>query len=1618
MAVDNPQALEETTEQLNPGVGNEAATEPSAAEGMSFLYTAMTAPPTNINVFLEQEAVLKHGRRAEARARALMDIRMVNNPEATIQDTYTQAKADAVTGEWDTFIDREVEQYAAGVQQSMYEDVMLSTTNTEESVARSYEILQGIDDVTAHYKDVDGYEQALVDSYAPDSLPTERAKRNAVKNYAFRKVEELVGEQTTGDIAVDWATTLFQLDYGKDVSDLVDGIPQFSGDVWEEAILSLQSKTPDEQLLLIDAWVPAIVKEFEGNKVKVQGALSTIFNRIDPGSDIAWGTGLDFLVVPDLYSGYKAFKAIKALRAAKKVNKTADIAADYDAVRTAATAEVLTSGESILTREVSGTSVVDAAHSANPMSTRILDEGNSLDDIAGEIESVKKTARDTYIEELFDVAVKKQNRGATKALIKERAELQRAIKGLQAEKTAVTSVSVKGGHKVAQARRANVASLNKAIATHEERLVVVQDKITSNVAPAAAEAELSRMQQGVVTGKLQGRFDAAVEKHVRESVARATAKELLPADAKAAVKEAPATPAPVTAEVSDSAQGVRSQVNSILDNIIKVDPLSPAARSIAEDRATAALRQEMNEAGRAINSMQIVDRDAGGFTVKYTTAAGDDSRVVKFTKDDAGAQITEQAAGDFEPKWTANYSKIFSPEVITEDLYPKLVADVTFTQDQAAKIASRLQEVYKSTEKGLSKKENFQVNSVLQAGDKEETVFTIGRLSAGIETVGGHIELSPAQIKSYQEKRAFYDGLKDLRDHVIRNELEYQGFKNLSRTYKSKEGVEMSEDILARPVGHMDLAKMKEDDLIYFPEGYKGSPSHSVGYLRHNTAALKEQGYELVELFDPVRIGKKKQGAAFGMVRKDAGWSNLPRQVLNHAPGYIPRIYQKGYWYVRNQASSAEEVLFAFETKGDADKWTKAYNAEGGSASVYADGEFVGNARLLEDAKAYGGLYTGHRSSRPLRVKTADGDKPLERMSAGRATERYIDNISATLPLNDYRIAMMENFKNTANAFVEANHRKNPVVHFDDVLDVPDSVRPALENVRTYIKDVAGMEAPEERWTRNFMLKVADMMHGKEALKGMRGWMLEHSDGSITNWLKGGMFNLSMGWYNPRQLVVQTANGSIALSMYPKQAPGAIKDAFEFGILLAQGEKAGRAIGLSDEVIDSYKAYRQSGMREAVTRNADMDVPELGITQGSMSTYKKLAEGGRVMFREGENMARMISWGVARRNFQEANPGKALDVVSVTRDAQRMLMNMQSQNAAWWQRAPILNLAGQFLQVRAKFLENVMPQIVGGSKKWTAKEKRRAAIGQLVFFGTVDVPLASSLVGLAAMAVGETEQEFIEKNPNAVEAMQEGATGILAAQLGMDGLNASADINLWAGMDDNALGDIYRGLNAMWNGEYGETTAEQILMGPSSSKISKAGNVYDGLIATARNIYEVPTWDVAYGSIMNNIADIAAMTSTWSNAEIGWQLRQTGNLYSSSGKLIASEKNLGEMSLPEQLGRAMGIKLDKEVAYYAGKEWLKEEQVFRSRRIKQAKEVLQNYTKSGNQEHRDAQIAWLLRPFSDPGNIMDTIIKDVASPKTEVDKQINQGMREMLRNGGRIPTPILETMQKRENNDG
>jgi len=269
-----------------------------------------------------------------------------------------------------------------------------------------------------------------------------------------------------------------------------------------------------------------------------------------------------------------------------------------------------------------------------------------------------------------------------------------------------------------------------------------------------------------------------------------------------------------------------------------------------------------------------------------------------------------------------------------------------------------------------------------------------------------------------------------------------------------------------------------------------------------------------------------------------------------------------------------------------------------------------------------------------------------------------------------------------------------------------------------------------------------------------------------------------------------------------------------------------------------------------------------------------------------------------------------------------------------------------------------------------------------------------------------------------VEAMQEGATGILAAQLGMDGLNASADINLWAGMDDNALGDIYRGLNAMWNGEYGETTAEQILMGPSSSKISKAGNVYDGLIATARNIYEVPTWDVAYGSIMNNIADIAAMTSTWSNAEIGWQLRQTGNLYSSSGKLIASEKNLGEMSLPEQLGRAMGIKLDKEVAYYAGKEWLKEEQVFRSRRIKQAKEVLQNYTKSGNQEHRDAQIAWLLRPFSDPGNIMDTIIKDVASPKTEVDKQINQGMREMLRNGGRIPTPILETMQKRENNDG
>ena len=90
------------------------------------------------------------------------------------------------------------------------------------------------------------------------------------------------------------------------------------------------------------------------------------------------------------------------------------------------------------------------------------------------------------------------------------------------------------------------------------------------------------------------------------------------------------------------------------------------------------------------------------------------------------------------------------------------------------------------------------------------------------------------------------------------------------------------------------------DSLILTPNMNKS------GYSEYRTLAkdkLTEEGYHLVELVEPYMINDKKVKYALIKNEGSAGKTSinrLPDEVLHRIPGYVPRNYKPGYYFVKD----------------------------------------------------------------------------------------------------------------------------------------------------------------------------------------------------------------------------------------------------------------------------------------------------------------------------------------------------------------------------------------------------------------------------------------------------------------------------------------------------------------------------------------------------------------------------------------------------------------------------------------------------------------------------------------------------------------------------------------------
>jgi hypothetical protein len=268
-------------------------------------------------------------------------------------------------------------------------------------------------------------------------------------------------------------------------------------------------------------------------------------------------------------------------------------------------------------------------------------------------------------------------------------------------------------------------------------------------------------------------------------------------------------------------------------------------------------------------------------------------------------------------------------------------------------------------------------------------------------------------------------------------------------------------------------------------------------------------------------------------------------------------------------------------------------------------------------------------------------------------------------------------------------------------------------------------------------------------------------------------------------------------------------------------------------------------------RVADYGGKAAGIGGTAMDGFRMGMKAGRAFYEEGELMSRLTSFFIAKENLKRKarTAGKKFDVNDpsnirkLSDETYRIMMNMQKENAAWWQNN-WLGIPLQFAQVQAKLIENILPTALGGSTRWTAKEKMSVLGGQLLMYGAVGVPLVEQAVNYMNGVLGVQPNELKEENPQALEFIQEGFTGVISNALGFEN-NFSDRGSIIKGLDQNALAALIKGVYNTTVYKDDEVNLSDY-MGASLNTFYRTKEAADQVIDSARRIFYKPTGQGTY----------------------------------------------------------------------------------------------------------------------------------------------------------------------------
>ncbi len=917
-------------------------------------------------------------------------------------------------------------------------------------------------------------------------------------------------------------------------------------------------------------------------------------------------------------------------------------------------------------------------------------------------------------------------------------------------------------------------------------------------------------------------------------------------------------------------------------------PLTEADKTAAIERAMDTVRSE-----KEVSAVHVAERSEHGFKLEYEVNGQKVTTPVSYKFTDVGTW--EESAQSLQGG-SSVFEGVLSPHYRLHNVRNFFTDVFTGAHFKSSKIRAGLQGMVKSATKGLKKKEFKRLEQILAKGADQEKVFTYEDLV--VNGVGG-VRLSEKEYVAYAKTRRIFDHIHGLKNQELLAKFKADNIKKVSA---------FGETSYSKVYDTADQAIAGIENARYSKSFFVDDVMHTVddAVRADNIRELYKKGYRLTRKMDDTYLNKGMQ-AEYAFVNS-GDIADATGTVLSYIPGYIPRIREGASFFLKkkNTFKVGDKEVNRLTTERFADNFTELEDyrktlSKPDDYVVLGDKEIPSIDLEMDTINAYGGLFTGHRSTKPILYGTGDTvgavRTPFESLQA------YINNVSHTYPIALYRDGIKKMWKNTAlEAGVLKGTRGNePFENLSRFLAKGNPRSEFFRQSHDEIRFFCGIPTDAEMVAQTRLAAIGRKLEGSKIPfgKNIAAMLYDRKFEKLPSIVKSATYHSLLGFGNISQVFIQGSGALVALAINPVHGGKGVKGMLEFAVLdlFRKNPEAIEKLGGQFDT-DMWKLWDKSGMREGVT-NSNLDYASVfNEAPYDANILRKALSKSDMFVNMGEMAYSRIAFGTAY-SYLEKKLGRALteaDLPAIMARADDYRLNMTKGNRAKFQKG-FMSMPTQFMQVQTKFLEQMM------GKNFTTAEKLRLAGAQCALYGSLGMPIIGTISEPILDAFGINSDEC---SPEQLGLMKKGIIGFMLNDvIGMD-VDIVNRLTLGNDFAERALKFVY--------GDMG--SVPQLVLGPSFSLFDNANSVVERMFLVNQMMYNADsvTPDAMLAASKVIAGEMAGLTSTTRNLYKAHVMMNSGMYHNTQGQSVFHYMNNDTLDV---LGQAMGFQSSDVSDWYA-----------------------------------------------------------------------------------------------------